>query len=255
MPYPHGFPLCSTAEGPLAPLLLRLGRSVVTFDPPGAFRSARPARVDLPEMLECAAEALALCRVSGPVDVFGHSMGGFCALAFAAEHSQRVRRLLLVGAVSGGPAVRRAKGFPQNFRVIDRDFWRAVWWGLRLAQGRGNLAVHKRLLRLIASVSYHDPRQAPSIAIEAGDERRPAPVRDRWPLVVRRLDYGPRLRNVRAPALVCAGRFDPQAPVACSQELACGMPGARLVIFERSGHYPFVEEAEHFAAEVAAFMR
>jgi proline iminopeptidase len=37
-----------------------LGWQVVRFDPPGAGRSTRPMRLDLPEMLECAQEALAV---------------------------------------------------------------------------------------------------------------------------------------------------------------------------------------------------
>ena len=39
------------AEGPLTQLLVGLGRRVITFDPPGAYRSSRPARCDLDEML------------------------------------------------------------------------------------------------------------------------------------------------------------------------------------------------------------
>jgi proline iminopeptidase len=40
---------------------------------------------------------------------------------------------------------------------------------------------------------------------------------------------------------------------ACSQELADGMHGSRLVIFENSGHYPFVEERELFLKTLAQF--
>jgi pimeloyl-ACP methyl ester carboxylesterase len=95
LPAPHGFVAGPTAEGPLARLLAALDRMVITFDPPGAFRSTRPAHVDLAEMLGCAAEALAACGVDGPVDVVGHSMSGLCTLAFAVEHPEAVRRLLL----------------------------------------------------------------------------------------------------------------------------------------------------------------
>jgi hypothetical protein len=42
IPAPHGFVAGPTAEGPLAALLTALGHTVITFDPPGAFRSARP---------------------------------------------------------------------------------------------------------------------------------------------------------------------------------------------------------------------
>jgi pimeloyl-ACP methyl ester carboxylesterase len=51
MPYPHGFPTSATAESALAQVLLELGYRVVTFDPPGAFRSTRPARIGMSKCL------------------------------------------------------------------------------------------------------------------------------------------------------------------------------------------------------------
>ncbi|HEX6708688.1 MAG TPA: alpha/beta hydrolase [Rubrobacter sp.] len=58
---------------------------------------------------------------------------------------------------------------------------------------------------------------------------------------------------VRAPALVSAGRNDPQMPPSCLDELARGMPDARIVFFEKSGHYPFIEEPEAFWEAVRYF--
>jgi pimeloyl-ACP methyl ester carboxylesterase len=254
MPAPHGFVAGPTVEAPLATLLTTLGRTVITFDPPGAFRSTRPARVDLAEMLSCAAEALAVCGMDGPVDVVGHSMSGLCGLALAVERPEAVRRLLLIGSVAGGPSVLRGRGLPLCWSFADLRFWRAAWLGMWLASGHGSLAQHKRMLELIWRASYHDPAHVPAVAIEPDDARRPAPERDRWPRVAQSIAYRSRLAAVRAPALVCVGRYDPQAPVMCSEELAAGIANARLVIFEQSGHYPFVEEADRFAALATEFL-
>jgi|GEM_PF-4429031 len=71
-------------------------------------------RLDLSEMVECACEALNVAHVK-QADVLGHSMGGLCALALALEHPERVRRLVLVGSVSGGPAIRRGRGIPYGW--------------------------------------------------------------------------------------------------------------------------------------------
>jgi pimeloyl-ACP methyl ester carboxylesterase len=82
-----------------------------------------------------------------------------------------------------------------------------------------------------------------------------ASVRDRWPNVARTLDYSGQLGRIHAPTLICVGHHEPQAPLACSTELARGIPGAGLVVFERNGHYPFIEERERFAAVVRAFLQ
>lgn len=54
--------------------------------------------------------------------------------------------------------------------------------------------------------------------------------------------------------LVVCGQHDPQYPPACSEELAAGIRHAALVSFERSGHFPFIEEPEAFWATVDAFL-
>jgi proline iminopeptidase len=110
------------------------------------------------------------------------------------------------------------------------------------------------MTQLLWKLSYVDKRLVPTAEIQDGDDRRPAPVRDRWPRVAMRLDYRDRLGEIQVPALICVGRYDPQTPVACSEELAGGIPGAQLVIFENSGHYPFTEEREHLMRILAEFL-
>jgi proline iminopeptidase len=43
-------------------------------------------------------------------------------------------------------------------------------------------------------------------------------------------------------------------PPTCAEELAHGIPYARLVVFEHSGHYPFAEEPQTFWAIVREFL-
>jgi proline iminopeptidase len=68
------------------------------------------------------------------------------------------------------------------------------------------------------------------------------------------LDYSQQVKEIQVPTLVCVGRSDPQAPVPCSEELAQSLPEAHLVIFERSGHYPFIEERQHFVEVLSSFL-
>ena len=208
MPYPHGFGSGPIVGEPLAQMLVALGQSVVAFDPPGAYASTRQALVTMPEMLGCALETLDHLGVDGPLPIVGHSMGGLCALAFAITYPALVDRLVLIGALSGSSAIQRHRGMPWGNWLSAPDRARFLWYGLRLSWGvRSNLALHKRLLRLLIKASYVDPSFAPAAELAPGDERRPAPVRDVWPRTViqNNLDYRARLGEVRVPTHL-AGR-------------------------------------------------
>lgn len=254
MPYPHASTRRPMSEDRLAEVFASRGRGVITFDPPGAYRSQRPMIGDLAEMLACAEESLRVAGAAPPVDVAGHSMGSLCALALAIERPDLVRRLLLVGSCSGFAAVRRWS-IPHNWSPWrDRQWWLAMWLGARLMTGSGSLAVHKRLDNLVEGASFVDQRLATRVRIAPGDWRRPAPPRSAWLRHVRRVEYAARLSEVAVPALVLVGRHDPQTPLPCSAELVAGIPNSRLVVFERSGHAPFLEEPERFAEVVGQFL-
>jgi len=62
------------------------------------------------------------------------------------------------------------------------------------------------------------------------------------------------LGKVTAQTLVVVGREDFVCPVEDSELIARGIAGAKLVIFEHSGHLPWIEERPRFFAEVGAFL-
>lgn len=253
MPYPHS--LGMVGDPRLMALLERLvgfGQEVLTFDPPASGQSTRPPRLGMPEMLACAEETLAVCGVAGPVDVLGHNQGGVAALAFALERPERVRRLVLANTPSGGPAFRRAPGALWN--RSHPDFWRFARLAI-LHLVVPVRATETLMTNLVFRDSYVERARFTPAPIRARDWLRPARPRAGWgQKVAWRLDYRRRLAEVRAPTLVTAGRCDPQMPPACAEELARGLPNARLVVFERSGHYPFIEEPDAFWAAVGAFL-
>jgi pimeloyl-ACP methyl ester carboxylesterase len=254
-PYPHGHTTEPVAQGPLAAILAAMGRTVVSFDVPGAYRSTREPVGDMDEMIRSADETLDRLGIQEPVDVVGHSMGGLVALAYAIERPERTRRLVLVTSLSGFPAAARW-GFPGSaFKIHELDYWRLILWGIRLNAGRGDLALHKRLQNLMAREAYHNQAFFTPVEIDANDGEKGVPIRTIWSKnMYNRLSYADRLAEVRAPTLILAGRHDPEAPLPCSEELASGISDARLGVFEESGHSPFIEEASLFAQTVDTFL-
>jgi proline iminopeptidase len=67
-------------------------------------------------------------------------------------------------------------------------------------------------------------------------------------------DLKPLLPSLAVPMLITVGRHDWITPVACSETIAALVPGSELVVFEKSGHSPQIEEADLWEATVREFL-
>jgi pimeloyl-ACP methyl ester carboxylesterase len=67
-------------------------------------------------------------------------------------------------------------------------------------------------------------------------------------------DYRETVRSIDIPTLILWGRHDAILPAAGADDLSQRIPHAEMVMFEDSGHCPFLEETEKFNGAVGAFM-
>jgi proline iminopeptidase len=67
-------------------------------------------------------------------------------------------------------------------------------------------------------------------------------------------DLKPLLGEIACPTLVVVGRHDWITPVSCSETIASLIPGAKLAIFEKSGHSPQLEEPAEFQRLIREFL-
>ncbi len=256
LPYPHAHTKEPMAQGPIANLLVEMGRTVITFDVPGAYQSTATAVGDMEEMLTSAEKTLDELGITEPVDVVGHSMSGLVALAFAIEHPDRTRNLVLIGSMSGFPAALKY-GMPKSvWSVTEIDYWKFIFLGLKVKSGFGSLADHKALYNIMSQVSFYDQDLFVPMEIEQDDHLQGIPIREIvWGKnIFKQPDYADKLNSLESPTLILVGRHDPEAPVSCSEELDQGIPNSRMVIFEQSGHYPYLEEPEFFIDEITQFL-
>jgi pimeloyl-ACP methyl ester carboxylesterase len=63
-----------------------------------------------------------------------------------------------------------------------------------------------------------------------------------------------RLGEIHVPTLVVWGKQDTLLPITSGERYASGIPGAKLVSFERCGHVPPVEKTMEFVSAVDAFL-
>jgi proline iminopeptidase len=67
-------------------------------------------------------------------------------------------------------------------------------------------------------------------------------------------DLKAKLPSVSVPTLITVGRHDWITPVSCSQTIADLIPNSELVVFEKSGHSPQIEEVELWTSTVREFL-
>jgi pimeloyl-ACP methyl ester carboxylesterase len=200
---------------------------VLIFDNRGTGQSSRRGFAYRMQQLADDAAAVIEAAGVGSAHVFGISMGGMIAQELALRHPDRVRSLAL-----GAPC--------ESWRWWRRAPLRSVWDLIALNLG---YTAPQRLARLLVSAEW-DARN-PGAALKWIRSAEPAGIRIALAqsLAVIRHDALARLPQIHAPTLVLTGDADRLIPMANSQVLAAGIPGARLLVFPGAGHcFPLEQE-------------
>ncbi|MGH2346303.1 MAG: alpha/beta fold hydrolase, partial [Chloroflexota bacterium] len=183
--------------------------------------------------------------------LLGTSYGGFIALEYALRHMDRLGKLILVDTApsndhhdkatqnalgSGRPGIDRAM-LDDLFsgRIRDNAHFRAAFASIQPLYRVNAHAVADAAQLDAIQFRYQTHNFAFSRNLPSYDRRS-------------------RLGDISVPTLVMCGRHDWITPRDQSEYMARHIPGARLVIFDRSGHGPMAEENERYLAEVRGFI-
>lgn len=229
------------------------GHTVIAPDLPGHGESANPAGdYSLGAYAASLRDLLALLDVPR-VTLVGHSLGGGIALQTAYLFPDLIERLVLISSGGLGVDVHlllRAATLPGSELVLPLIASPQVL-GAGDAVGRG-------LNRLGIPVP---PRIA---EVWEGLRHLRAPEARRAFIHTARAVIGPSGQRVSAvdrlylaelvPTLLMWGAGDRIIPVAHAQAAADRMPGSRLELFEKSGHFPHESEPRRFARVLTEFI-
>ncbi len=185
------------------------------------------------------------------VIVAGGSYGGFIAMEYAIAYPDRALAMILRDTSADNSNLERAydNARDQDRVEINWDNFNRYWKG----QITDNEDLKARWAEIIPLYDFeYDPVRSGS-RVEAGIYRYEA-HNYCFTANMPGFDLKPLLPGVRCPTLVTVGRTDWITPVSSAETIASLIPDSRLVIFERSGHSPQVEEAEKFQAVMREFL-
>ena len=240
----HGYPDNLQIWSELAPRLATC-HEVIAFDWPGmGLSEAWPGGAtpfDFARRLQALMDAWGIERAA----IIGHDMGGQPALAFAAEHPDRISRLVVM-----------------NSLVIwdEKTSWeiallRKFGWN-RILLERLPRAVFFRAIRTFLPRAYE-------LSVELRSDLWRSFQRPEVRKFVVRMCAGyqgtlPRLKqlysSIRTPSLFLWAERDNHFPVAHARNLAEIVPGANLEIVPRAGHWMALNLAEEVSSRILRFL-
>ena len=239
----HGFGASLHTWETWAQALSRTHR-VVRFDLPGSGLSEPDPQGDYRDARTMALmQALLDQRGIARAHLVGHSIGGRMAWTFAAQHPQRVGRLVLLapdGFAGPGSAYGQTPDVPAVMGLMRYVLPRPVL-RMNLAPAYGDPAV----LTDAMTAQYHDLMRAPG-------SRQALLSRLQQTVLV---DPVPLLRSIQAPTLLLWGDKDAFIPVANAADYLRALPNATLVTLPGVGHVPQEEAAQEGLAAVQHFLQ
>jgi proline iminopeptidase len=183
--------------------------------------------------------------------VAGGSYGGFIAMEYAIAYPERTRAMILRDTSADRSNLERAYENARNQTRIEIN-WENFdrYWSGNITDDEDLKA---RWAEIIPLYDFEYDPVAATARVEAGIYRHEA---HNWCFQHNMPNYDLRssLPLVRCPTLVTVGRADWVTPVSSAETIASLIPGARLVVFEKSGHSPQFEEYERFQQTMRDFL-
>jgi len=246
-------------EAPAIILLHGFGSSLHTFEPWAEALKAdyRVVRLDLPgsglsppdptgSYTDARSAALLLVLMDqlgiGKATIAGNSIGGRIAWNMAADHPERIEKLVLIS-----PDGFASPGFAYGEKADVPAVMKATRFTLPKSAIRPNLAA-----------SYGDPKRLNEATIKRYHDLMLAPG-GRAALLARMeqtvlTDPATRLPLIKAPVLLLWGRKDRLIPFSNSADYTKLLQDSRLVAFRDLGHVPMEEDPAQSLAPLREFL-
>jgi pimeloyl-ACP methyl ester carboxylesterase len=159
----------------------------------------------------------------------GLSMGGYIACEIVRQAPQRVMKLALLDTGSRADTPERRE---QRLALIT------------LAEREGTKKAQEALLPVLIHKASLTDKTLVDIVLQMGVDTGTDAFKRQQMALMQRSDNRPLLPGIKCPTLVIVGREDALTPLALAEEIAAGIPGARLEIIPDCGHLSTLEQPD-----------
>jgi proline iminopeptidase len=180
-------------------------------------------------------------------DLVGDSYGGLLAMAYAAAHPERIEKLIL--SDSAAPAW---KDIVRVLPEVFPDVLEQIAAREKTSAGSPDAAdqrIRDHFLMLFYSEANRDAYLAGVKDLGSVPQVSAAVQK-----ATKTLDLTPELPKFKFPTMVITGRFDMNVTPITAWNIYKAIPGAKFVVFEKSGHLPSYEEPDKYVQVVETFL-
>lgn len=213
-------------------------RQVVLYDQRGTGKSTR-VKSGASQELDAQVADLEAVRAKlnfQKFDLAGDSYGGFLAMAYAAAHPEHIDKLIL--SDSAPPAMKNiVRVLPQVFPdMMERN-----------PDQQEQMRNHFRML-------FYSEEKRDAYLAGAKDLGYNPQISAAVGRAIASVDLTPNLAKFGFPTMVITGRYDMNVAPLTAWNIYKAIPGAKFVVFAKSGHLPSYEEPDKYVQVVDAFL-
>lgn len=204
------------------------------------------------EILEGVRKALNLEKFS----IVGHSYGTVHAQAYILKYPERVNKLVLINSFHSGEMW---QANCDSYNHYAKTHFPELWHKVDSMRALGYVSSDPEFYKLYGSfptkyVYYHNT----ALKQKVPDTKFRGMNIDVYFSIIGRdadffvggsmidIDFRRDLKNIKSPTLIAAGRYDGVSTPEYAVQYKDFMPKAEFVMFEQSGHNPYLEEPEKF---------
>jgi proline iminopeptidase len=179
-------------------------------------------------------------------DLLGDSYGGLLAMAYATTHPEYVEKLIL--SDSAAPSLKDiVRVLPDVFPDVLEQIV------AREKNSSGSETADQRMRDHFLMLFYSEAKRDAYLAGAKDLESAPQ-VSAAVQKAIRTLDLTAELPKFKFPTMVITGRYDMNVTPVTAWKIYKAIPGAKFVVFEKSGHLPSYEEPDKYVQVVDAFL-
>ena len=185
------------------------------------------------------------------INILGHSWGAIPVISYGIDYPDHVNTMILCNPVPLNHEFDAEMAAAQKKWMTKQDSLDRVLLLKSSEFKSGNAAAYQKLMLISFRHAFYAPENFSKLNLELPGNYSVASKALYTGLGkdLGQYDFYPAIAKFKFPVLVLHGRAD-GIPLKASQKIQENLPSSRLVIFEKSGHFIFIEEKKKFEEEI-----